>query len=62
MSMSADLPDEYAAVKRLVGATATGLDDYGRGKNAVVQTILAAAGLTEADPSVHRREQRPCRT
>ena len=40
---------EYAAVKRRVGATAADIDAYGRGKNAMVQRILAAAGLTEAE-------------
>jgi GrpB protein len=45
----ADLRDEYAAVKRRVGATAADLDEYGRGKNVVVQKILAAAELTEAE-------------
>lgn len=44
-----DLCDEYAAVKRRVGATAADIDEYGRGKNAVVQKILAASGLTEEE-------------
>jgi GrpB-like predicted nucleotidyltransferase (UPF0157 family) len=44
-----DLRKQYAAVKRRVGATAANIDDYGRGKNAMVQQILAAAGLTEAE-------------
>jgi GrpB-like predicted nucleotidyltransferase (UPF0157 family) len=43
------LRDEYAAVKRRVGATAADIDEYGRGKNAIVQRILAAAELTEAE-------------
>ena len=38
-----DLRDRYAAVKRLTAATAADIGDYGRGKNAVVQEILAAA-------------------
>ena len=42
-----ELRDRYAAVKRRVGARADNIDDYGQGKNAVVQEILAAAGLTE---------------
>jgi GrpB-like predicted nucleotidyltransferase (UPF0157 family) len=45
----ADLREQYAAVKRRVAATAAGIDEYGRGKNAVVQQILAAAGLTDAE-------------
>jgi GrpB-like predicted nucleotidyltransferase (UPF0157 family) len=40
------LRERYAAVKRRVGATAANIDAYGRGKNAMVQRILAAAGLT----------------
>ena len=45
----ADLREQYAAVKRHVGATAANIDEYGRGKNAMVQEILAAAGLTDAE-------------
>lgn len=45
----ADLRDEYAAVKRRVGAAAANIDEYGRGKNAMVQKILAATALTEAE-------------
>ena len=44
-----DLREQYAAVKREVGAAAANIDDYGRGKNAMVQQILAAAGLTAAE-------------
>jgi GrpB-like predicted nucleotidyltransferase (UPF0157 family) len=40
---------QYAAVKRQVGSAAANIDEYGRGKNAMVQRILAAAGLTEAE-------------
>lgn len=36
-------------VNRRAGATAVGIDEYGRGKNAMLQQILAAAGLTEAE-------------
>ena len=43
------LREKYAAVKRQVGATAANIDDYGRGKNAMVQEILAAAGMTDAE-------------
>ena len=44
-----DLREQYAAVKRQAGATAANIDEYGRAKNAMVQHILAAAGLTEAE-------------
>jgi GrpB-like predicted nucleotidyltransferase (UPF0157 family) len=45
----AALRQEYAAVKRRAGATAANIDEYGRAKNAMVQKILAAAGLTKAE-------------
>lgn len=43
------LRSEYGEVKRQVGRTAADLEEYGRGKNAVVQSILAAAGLTDSE-------------
>ena len=43
------LREQYAAVKRRAGATAADIDEYGREKNATVQRILAAAGLTDAE-------------
>ena len=45
----AALRDEYAAVKRAAGARAANIDDYGQAKSAVIQKILAAAGLTDAE-------------
>jgi GrpB-like predicted nucleotidyltransferase (UPF0157 family) len=45
----AGLRREYATVKRRAGATAANIDEYGRAKNAMVQKILTAAGLTEAE-------------
>jgi GrpB-like predicted nucleotidyltransferase (UPF0157 family) len=45
----AALRDEYAAVKRRAGAHAANIDEYGQLKSPVVQKILAAAGLTEAE-------------
>jgi GrpB-like predicted nucleotidyltransferase (UPF0157 family) len=44
-----ELRTQYAAVKRQVGAAAADIDEYGRGKNAMVQRILAAGGLTAAE-------------
>ncbi|TYB52793.1 GrpB family protein [Nonomuraea sp. PA05] len=44
-----ELRDRYAAVKRRVAETADDPVAYGRGKEAVVQAILAAAGLSEAE-------------
>ena len=43
------LREEYAAVKRQVGATAVDIDEYGRGKNAMVQRILEAAGMSAGE-------------
>lgn len=45
----AALRDEYAAVKRLAGASAASIDEYGQLKGPMVQKVLAAAGLTEAE-------------
>jgi GrpB-like predicted nucleotidyltransferase (UPF0157 family) len=45
----AALRDEYAAVKRDAGARAANIDDYGQAKTAMVQNILEAAGLTDAE-------------
>jgi GrpB-like predicted nucleotidyltransferase (UPF0157 family) len=41
-----DLRDEYGEVKRAVSAWAGDIDAYGQGKNATVQKILAAAGMS----------------
>jgi hypothetical protein len=46
-------------VKRRAGATATTIDDYGRAKNAVVQQILAVAGLTDAERNSINANQVP---
>jgi GrpB-like predicted nucleotidyltransferase (UPF0157 family) len=54
-----DLREQYAAVKRRVGATAATIDEYSRGKNAIVLQILAAAGLTEADRAAIAGHQLP---
>jgi GrpB-like predicted nucleotidyltransferase (UPF0157 family) len=43
------LRDEYAAVKRQAGASAANIDEYGRAKADIVQKILAAGGLTDAE-------------
>jgi GrpB-like predicted nucleotidyltransferase (UPF0157 family) len=43
------LRDRYAAEKKRVGMTARSIEEYGKGKNAVIQEILAAAGLTDAE-------------
>lgn len=43
------LRERYAVVKRRAGAVAADIDEYGQRKNAMVQEILAAAGLTDAE-------------
>jgi GrpB-like predicted nucleotidyltransferase (UPF0157 family) len=43
------LRDEYAAVKRQMAAATTDIDVYIDGKSAVVQRILAVAGLTDTE-------------
>lgn len=45
----AALRNDYAAVKRAAGARAANIDEYGQAKSAVIQKILAAAGLTDAE-------------
>lgn len=45
----AGLPAEYAVVKKAAAMVAADIDDYGGRKNAVVQRILAAAGLTKQE-------------
>jgi GrpB-like predicted nucleotidyltransferase (UPF0157 family) len=54
-----DLREQYAAVKRQAGATVANIDDYGRAKNATVQRILAAAGLTNAERAAIDANQVP---
>jgi GrpB-like predicted nucleotidyltransferase (UPF0157 family) len=44
-----ELREQYAAVKRQVGATAADIDEYGRWKNATIQQILAVAGLSDVE-------------
>lgn len=53
------LREEYAAVKRQVAARAANIDDYGQAKTAVVQKLLAAAGLTEAERASIAANQMP---
>jgi len=43
------LRGEYAAVKRHAGARARSIDEYGQAKTAMVQKLLVAAGLNDAD-------------
>jgi GrpB-like predicted nucleotidyltransferase (UPF0157 family) len=57
-----ELRDRYAAVKKDVGAAAADIDDYGRGKNAIIQQILAAAGLTDAEGAAINGNQVPSHT
>ncbi len=45
----AALRDEYAAVKRQAGMRSANIEEYGEAKSDVVQKILAAGGLTDAE-------------
>jgi GrpB-like predicted nucleotidyltransferase (UPF0157 family) len=55
----AELRDRYAAAKKRAAEQAATIDDYIQGKNAVVQAILAAAGLTEAERATIDSQQPP---
>ena len=57
-----ELRERYAAVKRSAGATAADIDEYGRAKNAMVQRILAAGGLTDAERAAIDANQVPSHT
>lgn len=53
------LREEYAAVKRRAGIHAANIDEYGQAKAAVVQKILAAAGLTDAERAAIAGNHKP---
>ena len=55
----AALRDRYSAVKKRVGATALSIEEYGQGKNTVIQQILAAAGVTDHERRVIDAAQAP---
>ena len=57
----ATLCHEYAAVKRRVATTAADIEEYGRGKNAMVQEILRAAGLSDDERASIDANQVPSR-
>jgi hypothetical protein len=44
-----ELRDEYAAVKKRVAASTANIDEYGQGKNPILQRILAQAGISDAE-------------
>jgi GrpB-like predicted nucleotidyltransferase (UPF0157 family) len=46
-----DLREQYETVKRRLAAVTDDIDEYGQGKSAVIQRILATAGLTDAELS-----------
>jgi GrpB-like predicted nucleotidyltransferase (UPF0157 family) len=54
-----ELRDRYAAVKQRVAMTARNIEEYGKGKNAVIQEILTAAGLTDAERAAIDANQVP---
>lgn len=54
-----DLRREYGHVKKTVGATAADIYEYGAGKNATVQRILATAGLNDEERASINANQVP---
>jgi GrpB-like predicted nucleotidyltransferase (UPF0157 family) len=46
---NSELREKYGSIKMRLAATAANIDEYGQGKSATVQQILAAAGLTDAE-------------
>jgi GrpB-like predicted nucleotidyltransferase (UPF0157 family) len=56
-----ELRNRYGAVKQRVGATAGSLEEYGEGKNTVIQQILTAASLTDHERRVLGAAQVPTR-
>ncbi|TDO58260.1 GrpB-like predicted nucleotidyltransferase (UPF0157 family) [Kribbella sp. VKM Ac-2571] len=46
------LRDEYSEVKRRLGASEN-IDEYGQGKNVMIQKLLAAAGLSDERRASH---------
>ncbi|GGM88505.1 hypothetical protein GCM10010106_39670 [Thermopolyspora flexuosa] len=54
-----ELRARYAEAKKRAARTAATIDDYIQGKNAAVQAILAAAGLTEAERATIDAQQFP---
>jgi len=55
----ADLRSEYGDVKKRVGATASDIYEYGAGKNATIQRILATAGISAEDRAAINANQVP---
>ncbi len=55
----ADLRTEYGELKKRLGATASDIYEYGAGKNATVQRILAAAGISDEDRASINANQVP---
>jgi len=49
LRLESGLRAEYGAVKQQIVAVAANIDDYGQGKNPMVQRLLAAAGLTDQE-------------
>jgi GrpB-like predicted nucleotidyltransferase (UPF0157 family) len=56
---NSDLRDKYGTVKIRLGGTAANIDEYGHGKHATIQQILAAAGLTDAERASINANQVP---
>lgn len=55
----AALRDAYGRVKQQVASQVTTIDEYGQGKSPILSTILAAAGLTDAEVAEVAGQQVP---
>lgn len=55
----AHLRDEYAAVKKRAAAEVADIDEYLQRKSAIIQAILAKAGLTESERATIDSQQLP---
>lgn len=56
-----ELRDRYGMLKKRIGASAANIEEYGRGKNAMLQEILQAAGLTDSERTSIDAAQIPTR-
>jgi GrpB-like predicted nucleotidyltransferase (UPF0157 family) len=61
LTASSELRDRYGALKKRVGLTAVSIEEYGQAKNDLIQEILAAAGLTDAERASINANQAPTR-
>jgi GrpB-like predicted nucleotidyltransferase (UPF0157 family) len=61
LTARSELRNRYGELKKSVGLTAVGIEEYGQAKNDLIQEILAAAGLTDAERASINANQVPTR-